>query len=29
LLVDQLGFKKGDKFSVAKRRESIILKKTQ
>ena len=29
LLVDQLGFKKGDKFSVAKRRDSIILRKTQ
>ncbi len=29
LMVDQLGFKKGDKFSVAKRRDSIILKKTQ
>ena len=28
LLVDQLGFKKGDKFSVAKRRDSIILRKT-
>jgi hypothetical protein len=25
LLMDQLGFKKGDKFSVAKRRNSIIL----
>jgi len=29
LLVDQLGYKKGDKFSVAKRRDSIILRKTQ
>jgi hypothetical protein len=29
LLVDQLGFKKGDKFSVAKRRDSIILRKTE
>ena len=29
LLVDQLGFKKGDKFSVTKRRDSIILRKTQ
>ena len=29
LLVDQLGFKKGDEFSVAKRRDSIILRKTQ
>ena len=28
LLIDQLGFKKGDRFSVAKRRNSIILKKT-
>lgn len=28
LLIDQLGFKKGDKFSVAKRRDSIILRKT-
>jgi len=27
LLVDQLGFKKGDKFAVSKRRDSIILKK--
>jgi len=27
LLTDQLGFKKGDKFSVAKRRDSIILRK--
>lgn len=28
LLVDQLGFKKGHKFTVAKRRDSIILRKT-
>jgi hypothetical protein len=28
LLVDELSFKKGDKFTVAKRRDSIILKKT-
>jgi hypothetical protein len=28
LLIDQLGFKKGDKFSIAKRKDSIILKKT-
>jgi hypothetical protein len=28
LLVDQLGFKKGDRFTVAKRRDSIILRKT-
>jgi len=28
LLVDQFGFKKGDKFSVAKRKGSIILRKT-
>ena len=27
LLVDQLGFKQGDKFSIAKRRDSIILRK--
>jgi len=27
LLVDQLGFKKGDKFAVSKRKDSIILKK--
>ena len=27
LLVDQLGFKNGDKFSVAKRKDSIIMKK--
>jgi len=29
LLIDQLGFKKGDKFSVAKKRDSIILRKTE
>ena len=29
LLIDQLGFKKGDKFSVAKRRDSIVLRKTE
>ncbi len=29
LLVDQLGFKKGDKFRTSKRRDSIILKKTE
>jgi len=28
LLVEQLGFKKGDKFTVSKRKDSIILKKT-
>jgi membrane-associated HD superfamily phosphohydrolase len=28
LLMDQLGFKKGDRFTVAKRRDSIILRKT-
>lgn len=28
LLIDQLGFKKGNKFTVAKRRGSIILRKT-
>ena len=27
LLVEQLGFKKGDKFAVSKRKNSIILKK--
>jgi len=27
LLVEQLGFKKGDKFTVSKRKDSIILKK--
>jgi hypothetical protein len=27
LLAEQLGFKKGDKFMVSKRRDSIILKK--
>lgn len=29
LLVDQLGFKEGDKFGVAKRRGRIILKKAE
>ncbi|MFQ5821563.1 MAG: hypothetical protein ACE5I5_16390 [Candidatus Heimdallarchaeota archaeon] len=29
LLVDQLGFKEGDKFGVAKRRDRIILKKAE
>ena len=29
LLVDRLGFKEGDKFRVAKRRDSIILRKTE
>jgi hypothetical protein len=28
LLVEQLGFKKGDKFTVSKRKDNIILKKT-
>jgi hypothetical protein len=28
VLIDQLGFKKGNKFSVAKRKDSIILRKT-
>jgi ribosomal protein L17 len=28
LLVEQLGFKEGDKFTVAKRKDSIILKKS-
>ena len=28
LLVDQLGFKEGDKFTVSKRRDNIILRKT-
>ena len=28
LLIDQLGFKKEDKFTVAKRKDSIILRKT-
>lgn len=28
LLVDQLGFNVGDKFTVAKRKDSIILRKT-
>ena len=27
LLIDQLGFKEGDKFTVAKRKDSIILRK--
>ena len=27
LLIDQLGFKKGDKFTVAKRKDRIILRK--
>lgn len=27
LLVEQLGFKEGDKFAVSKRRDSIVLKK--
>ncbi len=27
LLIDQLGFKKGDKFGVAKRKDSIFMKK--
>ena len=29
LLIDQLGFKEGDKFVIAKRKESIILRKKQ
>ena len=29
LLVDQLGFKKGDKFKAAQRRDSITLKKIE
>jgi hypothetical protein len=29
LLVDRLSFKEGDKFNVAKRRDSIILRKTE
>ena len=29
LLIDQLGFKAGDTFSVAKRRDSIILRKKE
>ncbi len=29
LLVDRFGFKKGDKFSIAKRRDSIVLRKTE
>ncbi|MCK5552377.1 MAG: hypothetical protein KAJ09_04470 [Deltaproteobacteria bacterium] len=28
LLIDRLGFKSGDKFTVAKRKDSIILRKT-
>ena len=28
VLIDQLGFKKGDRFTVAKRKYSIILRKT-
>ena len=28
VLIDRLGFKKGDKFTVAKRRDGIILRKT-
>ena len=27
LLIDELGFKKGDKFTVSKRKDSIILRK--
>ena len=27
LLIDQLGFKKGDKFTVAKRKDRIVLRK--
>jgi len=29
LLIDQLGFKEGEKFKVSKRRDSIILRKTE
>ena len=29
LLIDQLGFKERDKLRIAKRRDSIILKKTE
>ena len=29
LVVDQFGFKEGDKFTVGKRKGSIILKKTE
>jgi hypothetical protein len=29
LLIDQLGFKKGDRFKVSKRKDSIILRKTE
>jgi len=28
VLIDQLGFKEGDQFKVAKKRDSIILRKT-
>ena len=28
LLIDHLGFQKGDKFSIGKRKDSIVLKKT-
>jgi phage gpG-like protein len=28
LLIDRLGFKAGDKFAVAKRKDSIVLRKT-
>jgi len=28
LLIDQLGFKKGDKFNITKRKDSIVLRKT-
>ena len=28
-LIDQLGFKQGDKFRVSKRRDSIILRRTE
>jgi hypothetical protein len=29
LLIDQFGFKKGDKFTAAKRKNSIVLRKTK
>jgi len=29
LLIDQLGFKKGDRFEVSKRKDRIILRKTE
>ena len=29
LLVDQLGFKEGDRFTIAKRKDSIILRKKE